>query len=68
MAKINITRELDYPSYLAVSKFFQAMKCIHGGGFVDATLRRHSDLKKVLLDFESEYIIKLETELLNEES
>lgn len=52
--------------YITISSFFHRMKIIHGNDFVNTTLRKHPEIKKALLDFEKQRIIKIEREILTQ--
>lgn len=56
---------MNYSEYIKITSFLQRLKHVHGGGFVDATLRRHSKLKNALQEFEKKHILDIETEILN---
>lgn len=56
---------LQDSDYIRISHFFARMKFLHGNDFVNATLRRHSELKKALIEYESKHILELEREILN---
>lgn len=49
--------------YLQLALLFCNMKFIHGNDFVNSTLRRHSALNKMLIEYEKNRIIELEREL-----
>ena len=52
--------------YFRAARFCRSMKYIHGADFVNASLNRHSDLKKALTKYEREHILELEREVLTE--
>lgn len=49
--------------FLQLAHFFQNMKYIHGAEFVNATLRRHSEIRRALIDYENQFIIRVESNL-----
>lgn len=49
--------------YSKIAKFFEKLKVIHGPEFVNATLNRHKDLYRALLEYEKYAIQELESNL-----
>lgn len=50
-------------NYDIIAEFLGKLKVIHGPEFVNATLNRHKDLYKALLEYEKSAITELESNL-----
>ena len=58
---------LTNKQYNEITQFFSSLKVLHGPEFVNATLNRHRDLQKALIDYEKNVITELESNLSSKE-
>lgn len=59
-------KKLDNINYYKIVGFLEALKIIHGPLFVSSTLKKHPKLAEALLIYEKDYILELESNLIEE--
>lgn len=58
---------LSENEYLKLAIFFTNMKYIHGNDFVNSTLKRHPEIRNALIEYEKEFILRVESNLKSED-